>query len=186
MEFILNLDRELFFFLNGLNNSFFDVVMSSISGRLTWIPLYAFLLYLLIRKYKWKTIWIVLAIILLTFLADQTANLFKASFQRLRPCQDDEINHMVHFLSCGGRYGFISGHAANTFALATFVAFLFKDRSFLYLRIIFFSYAALNAYSRIYLGVHYPGDVIAGALVGSMLGMGMYFLLNRLKLVRNS
>lgn len=176
LEILNNIDHDLFIFLNGLNNDFFDVIMQYISGKLTWIPLYAFLLYLVIRKHKWKALWFVLFVIVLITISDQTSLFFKHHFERLRPCHDPELESMVHYFRCGGKYSFFSAHASNTFALASFVFLSFRERKYLYLRIIFIVFASLNAYSRVYLGVHFPGDVLFGAFMGIIIGSALGFL----------
>jgi len=165
-------DTELFLALNGAHNSFWDLVMWWASDKYIWIPVYLFFLFILWRDYR-KKIWVVLLFAaLLIFLSDQiSVQLFKDVFQRLRPCHDPALEGLVHIINgkCGGSFGFYSSHASNVFAIAIFVISLYKRHCpSLYLGIAL--WAVLIAYSRVYLGVHYPGDVIAGAIAGSILG----------------
>lgn len=177
LEFFLEIDKQLFLFLNGLNNGFFDQVMYYISEKTTWIPLYLVLLYMVFRQYRWKVFLMLVFVVILITLSDQLSVLAKNTFMRFRPCHEPSLEGLVHIVRgrCGGRFGFVSSHAANTFALAIFMNFLLRD-SYRFMVPVMLSYAVLNAYSRIYLGVHYPGDVVFGALLGVLIGWFVYFL----------
>ena len=181
LEFIDKLDKALFLILNGFHSPFWDNIMWIISAKITWIPLYLFIIYLFIRKYNIKAISIIISVILLIILADQLAvHAFKDIFQRLRPCHNPDLSGLVHIVNnkCGGSFGFVSNHAANTFALAAFSSAFLKNKY--YIPLIFF-WAFLVSYSRIYLGVHYPGDVIGGAALGILLAWGILYLYKLLK-----
>jgi undecaprenyl-diphosphatase len=179
IEALNRVDRQLLLWLNEHHSAFFDQFMFIVSGKYEWIPLYAFILGFIIMRYRWRSLWIMLAVVIMITLSDQIANLLKAGVKRPRPCKDPEIGHLVHLVKnyCGGAFGFISGHAANSFALATFISMLFRKR---WVTIGMIIWAALVSYSRIYLGVHYPGDVIGGALLGILLGFGVYYGTNNL------
>ncbi len=170
LETLTRTDQQWLLWLNGHHSPFFDWLMYAVSGRFEWIPLYIVILAFIIKKYRWKSVWIILAIVVLVTLTDQTGNLLKNSVKRLRPCRDPQIGHLVHLVNnyCGGAYGFISAHAANSFGLATFISLIFKNR---WVTLGMFFWAVLVSYSRIYLGAHYPGDVICGALFGMPAGM---------------
>jgi undecaprenyl-diphosphatase len=175
---LISIDKEVFLALNGCHSPFWDFIMWWVSDKLIWIPFYLFLLFLVWRKYK-KQIWIVLiAIAVLITLTDQThLHLFKNVFERLRPTHDPSLDGLVHSLRnyYGGRYGFVSGHSANSFAIATFMAVLL-GKSYKYFTLLILLWAATVAYSRIYLGVHFPGDVLCGALLGTIFGVGLGFV----------
>ena len=176
IEFLDNIDRNLFLFLNGLNSPFWDQVMWWISGRISWLPLYLIIIGWLIYRFKWKVILILFMVAVLITLSDQSSvHLFKELFHRPRPCHDPEISQVVHLVKghCGGKYGFVSSHAANTFAMGTFTLLIIRKRFY---SIIIILWAFLVSYSRIYLGVHYPGDILGGAAFGVILGFLIYRL----------
>lgn len=180
MNAINNLDHELFLFLNGLHVDWLDPVMTFISSEMGWIPFYAILLYLVFRKSGWRgLLFVVIGVVILITCSDQlSSHVFKPVFQRLRPCHDPLIQDLVHLPNghCGGQYGFISSHACNTFALASFIA-LIMNKFYKKIGLLMFIWAALVSYSRIYMGVHFPGDVLCGAAVGMILGFGIGHLL---------
>jgi undecaprenyl-diphosphatase len=171
---IVEADHKLFFFLNGLHQNWLDAPMTLVSNRLVWIPLYAWILYLLYKKYGKGTWIILLCAIGLILFSDQTANVFKEIVQRFRPTHNPTFGHLVHTVNeyRGGTYGFFSGHATNAFALIMFSLLLLKP-SKTYFKIILITYACITSYSRIYLGVHYPADIFVGALCG--IGLGFLF-----------
>ena len=180
MNAINNLDHELFLFLNGLHVGWLDPVMTFISSEMGWIPFYAILLYLIFRKSGWRGLFfVVIGVVILITCSDQlSSHVFKPVFQRLRPCHDPLLQDLVHLPNghCGGQYGFISSHACNTFALASFITLIMK-KFYKKIGLLMFIWAALVSYSRIYMGVHFPGDVLCGAAVGMILGFGTGHLL---------
>ena len=183
VETLKQIDQELFLFLNGLNNETFDGIMVWISGKTTWWPFYLLLLLFIIVKKRLQAIPVIIFIALAITLADQTSvHLFKEVFERPRPCHEPALEGMVHLVNdrCGGKYGFVSSHAANSFAVAMLLLLVIRKRWF---TVTMLFWAVIVSYSRIYLGVHYPGDVIGGALLGILCGF-MAFILFRL-VIRN-
>jgi undecaprenyl-diphosphatase len=179
MEEILELDKKLFLELNGsYHNPWLDQLMMFLSSTGAWIPLYIFLLYLIIRHFK-KDSWMVLLAVALTIaLADQiTSSLMKPFFERFRPSHDPELERLVHIVDHykGGKYGFASSHAANTFGVATMMWLVFRDYR-PWIGLLFF-WALAVGFTRIYLGVHFPGDILVGDLVGFLSALAAYFLL---------
>ena len=135
---------------------------------------------MIIWIFKKDSIFVIASILLVILLSDQfTSSFMKPFFERLRPCHDPEIQHLVHVAkSCGGLYGFASGHAANSFGIAMFVWLIFKSQW--KWGWMLFIWALTVAYSRIAIGVHYPGDIVIGGLVGVFFGWVVYYLLNEL------
>jgi undecaprenyl-diphosphatase len=173
MEWILTLDRELFLELNGgFRSPLLDQIMAFLSTTYAWIPLHLFLLYLLGVNFRGQT-WVWLAAIGLTILlADQiSSSVMKPLFERLRPSHDPDLTDKVFLVNGyrGGRYGFASSHAANTFGVATLLWFVLKKyRPWIGL---LFIWALLVGYTRIYLGVHYPGDILGGFVIGFLCAL---------------
>jgi len=167
MEFLNSIDTELFLLINGMHNAFFDSIMYWLSNKLFWVPMYLLIIFLIIRRYKMRGVMMLLFIGIVITLCDQTASgLLKNLVQRLRPSHEPALAGLIHLSKAGtgGLYGFVSSHAANCFGLATFLWFV---------------RAVLVSYSRIYNGVHYPGDVLVAAFIGSGFGWLMakaYFL----------
>ena len=179
-EEILKLDSKLFLFLNNLGTSKFDAFWLSLSKIDANIVMYLFLIFLFfhIKKLRPKFLYIfylLFIIALMITITDQGANFFKDSFQRLRPCYNESISDSLRLVkeNCGGKYGFFSAHASNSFSLAIFFGLLFKNR-IRYMIIITTVYASLISYSRIYLGVHFPIDIIVGSSFGIFVGFIIY------------
>ncbi|MBC7743771.1 MAG: phosphatase PAP2 family protein [Flavobacterium sp.] len=186
MPDLITFDQSLFTFINqDLSNPFFDWLMPLLRNRYFWSPLYLFLIIFFIRNYK-KQGWMLLFFFILTFgVTDYiTSSIIKPGIARLRPCNDLQIkNEMNLLISCGSGYSFPSSHAANHFALAVFLINMFYKRWRPILVIAIF-WAASICFAQVYVGVHYPFDVLFGALTGSIIGFMMAEILMTTKAFR--
>lgn len=181
IDLLLNFDNQLFLLINGLHTPFFDGVMYAISSKYTWIPLYLAILIVVIKNWKKESIWIIIALVSSIVISDQvSSSIIKEQVQRLRPSHAEQFSAVIHLVNgyTGGQYGFVSSHAANSFTLAVLTVFLFKRMEY---AISIVLWAILVSYSRIYLGVHYPLDVLGGIIVGSMSALICYFAIIKLR-----
>lgn len=182
IEQLKDWDAQLFLQMNNVGHPALDSVALLLSAKLVWIPLYVWLIFLLYKHYGvqfWKPL---LAIIVVIVISDQvTASFMKPFFERLRPCHDPLLEGlMINVGKCGGRYGFASSHAANTFGLASFFLFLTGMKKYRWLLL----WATLISYSRIYLGVHFLGDVLVGGLIGVGAGWLVALVLKRSQVIK--
>jgi undecaprenyl-diphosphatase len=172
LDQLLQYDKDLFLFLNGLGTPTWDGFWMFMTKTRNSFPLYVLLLYLSYKNFGWKKTGIILvSVALLITCTDQLSNFFKYGVGRLRPCHDPEISEIMRLVKsyCGGKFGYFSAHAANSFGPATFFTILFCGKV-RYMGFILMIWACLVAYSRIYIGVHFPLDVFTGAVVGLVFG----------------
>ena len=163
IQTISDWDKSAFLYLNSFHSDLMDYVMTLFTFTTTWLLFYGVTLYIIIRKYGRKSVPIIISLALIILFSDQIAGILKHSVMRLRPSNDPSVAPLAHvFFAQGGLYGFVSAHAANAFSFATFSALLFRSRGY---TIFIYPWACLIAYTRIYLGVHYPGDILGEFLL---------------------
>ena len=186
IEQLLEYDTELFLFLNNLGSPTWDNFWLFVTNRFTFIPLYIFLFYLLYKKYGLKSLLIfaIIVALMITF-TDQITNVFKRGFARPRPCGEADLIDQMRFIAVHcGKYGFFSGHSSNSMAAAVFAGLMLKPYYKNLIFILLF-WSAVVAYSRIYVGVHYPLDIVCGLTFGAISGFLFYklakYVLTKLK-----
>lgn len=184
MNWLLELDERIFLFLNNLGQEVWDPFWMFMSSTKSWIPLYVVLLFIIYRKYNLKSFGIAFLLLLVNVVLTDTGSvwIFKEQVQRLRPCHVEYLLENMRLVkgSCGGQYGFVSSHASNTFGLAVLIGGILKPFYRYPLAILIF-WAVAIAFSRIYLGVHYPLDVICGAVYGAICGYIVLKIFNKFK-----
>lgn len=172
---LIDLDHKVFIFLNGLGSETFDGLWLIITKQLYWSPLFLLIFYLLQKKMGWKKFgYYILFTAVLILISDQTANLFKNSFQRLRPCNLEELKDIIRVVKTSSSFSFYSGHATNSMASTVFAFMILKQyykHSYL-----LFLFPLIFAFSRIYLGLHFPSDILTGYLFGATFGFICYKL----------
>jgi undecaprenyl-diphosphatase len=176
VETILQLVQELLLYINSFTSPLFDNFFWLITSKSIWVPMYGILLYAIFKNQGTKGFITILFVGLVVLLCDQiSTNVFKEGFERFRPSHEPALEGMVDFINGkkGGKYGFVSSHATNSFGLAVFSLLLFR---FNWYTLFILFWAALNSYSRIYMGVHYPGDILGGLILGSLIGWFVYWL----------
>ena len=175
LDKIIQNDKELFIYLNTLGNENWDTFWINVTNQFSWIPLFLFFLILIFKTYGWKKglALIVFTALLVTF-SDQFVNFIKNSFERLRPNNDPSINELIRIVKHSGGYSFVSGHATTSTAVSLFMYFTLK-KHYKY-TVLFFIWPLLFAYSRIYVGVHFPIDIFCGILLGILIGFVFYKL----------
>jgi len=170
---ILALDTQLFIYLNSLGSETYDGFWLFITKQVNWIPFFLLLLYLIYKKIGIKQAgYLLLFVAFLVLATDQITNLVKYTVQRARPCNNPEINTIIRVVESRSSFSFFSGHAANTMAVSTFLYLIFK-KQFKFFGFLFL-WPLIFAYSRIYLGLHYPLDILSGYLCGLITGYLMY------------
>ncbi|MFK7833539.1 MAG: phosphatase PAP2 family protein [Winogradskyella sp.] len=177
LDQLIQYDKELFLYLNNLGSETWDTLWLLITNKLTFIPLYAVLLFFIYKKFGWKSLLIMVFVIaaMITF-TDQITNVFKRTFERPRPCGAEGVMDFTRFIAprCG-KYGFFSGHSSNSMAAAVFGGLLLRPY-FKHLIYVLLIWSLVVAYSRIYVGVHYPLDIICGLTFGAFAGFLFYKL----------
>ena len=181
---IIHLDKELLVFLNGLGSPTYDTLWLVITKQINWLPFFLLVLYLLFKKIPQKQLlYTLLFVAVLILVCDQTTNLFKNTIQRLRPCNDLEINSIIRIVKQSDSYSYFSGHAANSMATMTFL-FLIMRKFYKHVYLLFL-FPLIFAYSRIYLGLHFPLDILSGYFFGAVIGILFYklykkYIINRI------
>jgi undecaprenyl-diphosphatase len=183
MDFVTQLatyDTQLFLFLNSLHNAFFDSFMITFSNMKVWIPFYVVVVYLLFKNEGKKALWLVLFLIVGAVLSDQFSVLIKNLVERPRPTHNANISNFVHTVNNykGGPFGFVSSHAANTICFALLSSLIIRRKLY---TISVFLWVAVTCYSRIYLGVHYPLDIVGGLIAGTASALLTFLLLQEFK-----
>ena len=170
------IDIQLLIYLNSLGSEFWDPLWIVLTNKFTYIPLFAFILYYIYRRFGLKqTAFIILVISILILFTDQFTNFFKDSFQRLRPCGEEFLGLREIDIYCG-KYGFFSAHASNSMAVSLFIIKIMKEKYNSILSVILFIWVAVFSYSRIYLGLHYPIDILCGLIFGAISSTLFYHI----------
>ena len=180
LDYLIQIDQDFLLLVNGCHNLFLDGVMYLYSEKIVWLPFYLSLVYVIAKNFSWRVaLFIIVALALVVFISDQvSAKLVRSWVDRYRPSHDENISSMVHivFGKRGGQWSFPSSHAANAWGLAVFLILLFRKRWFSLLMIV---WALLMCYSRMYLGMHFFGDLLAGALIGTIAALLVWLIVKR-------
>lgn len=182
IDFLNNIDTQILLFFNSIHTPLLDNFFWIVTGKYVWIPMYATALLILLKGFSTRqAIALAIGVVLAITMADQLcASVIRPLCERMRPANlNNPLSEFIHVVNDyrGGRYGFPSCHAANSFALATIMALIVRYRRFTCFII---GWAILNSYSRIYLGVHYPGDLLVGAVIGSTCAALCYLAVARI------